>query len=40
MIEKDGKTMPGVQHSWIIKNKNNYENKFVIDGILDTSLYQ
>ncbi|RNA39091.1 leucine-rich repeat-containing protein [Brachionus plicatilis] len=40
MIEKDGKNLPGVQHSWIIKYNENSENKFIIDGILDTSLYQ
>jgi hypothetical protein len=32
--------MPAVQHSWNIDNSINYENRFLIDGVLDTSIYE
>ena len=36
-MEINGTRMPAVQHCW---NVTNYYNSFVIDGILDTSIYQ
>ena len=39
-MESNGKQVPAVQHCWVTKNNATLENKFVIDGILDTAIYQ
>ena len=41
-MESNGKQIPAVQHCWITKNNANYsvENRFVVDGILGTAVYQ
>lgn len=40
MVDQEGRKLPAVQHSWIIKNTGLKDNKMVIDGIIDTSIYQ
>ncbi len=40
LMESNGVEVPAVQHSWITKSNSTNENKFVIDGILDTAIYQ
>lgn len=39
-VERDGQKLPAIQHSWIIKNTGEVDNKFVIEGIIDTAVYQ
>lgn len=39
-MEYDEKQIPAVQHCWISKTNADIENKFIIDGIIDTSIYQ
>ena len=39
-MDLNGVATPAVQHSWITKQEANLENKFLIEGILDTAIYQ
>jgi hypothetical protein len=39
-MELNGVEIPAVQHSWITKSGISVENKFLIEGILDTAIYQ
>ena len=37
-MEYNGKKIPAVQHCWVIRSE--MENRLLIEGILDTSVYQ
>ncbi len=41
-MESNDKQVPAVQHCWITKNNGNYtvDNRFVVEGIMDTAVYQ
>ena len=40
LMESNGEQLPAVQHCWITRSSANLDNKFTIDGIVDTSIYQ
>lgn len=41
VMNLNGVETSGIQHSWIMKPENqSYENKFTVEGILDTAIYQ
>ena len=40
IMESNGIQVPAVQHSWVTKCNSNMENRFLIEGILDTAIYQ
>lgn len=40
MEQLNGIEVPAIQHTWITKSNSNLENKFTIDGVLDTAIYQ
>ncbi len=39
-MELGGVKIPAVQHCWNVNTKLDFENKFLIEGIIDTSIYQ
>jgi hypothetical protein len=39
-IESGDKQIPAMQHSWITKFNGYLENKFLINGIIDTAIYE
>lgn len=40
MEQINGEELPAIQHNWITKSNSNLENKFSIDGVLDSAIYQ
>lgn len=40
MEQVNGIEVPAIQHSWIAKSNSSLENKFTIEGVLDTGIYQ
>ena len=40
MEQINGTEIEAIQHNWITKFNSNLENKFTIEGVLDTAIYQ
>jgi hypothetical protein len=40
LVDQGGEKVPGTQHSWLIKRTGLMDNSFVIDGIIDSTVYQ